>query len=997
MKKVHILVRSLLAVMICFLLTSSSVTAEVLELSEDTYENAVSEALQEENSTDITGNTLDGPLEREEPVEKKGQEDTTEETAEGQEETPDMMTTDIMLTDVIASTEVKELTAQAFLDATMQVCTIELANYEIPTDGHCVLAAVWSDNYGQDDLQWYTMSANERGYLYNCNIVNHKTSGNYQVHYYLQYNDGRMEFLTGTTFEVPGISCQDVYIENINAQSGTCKIIIDDVNCPAGIQQVQVPIWSRADQSDIVWYTAQKGNGNSFFVDMDIANHHYHTGNYNIHVYARDNNQIFENICCTTTTFPSPSAEVQTEETENGYLLKASDIKVPGGVKDILFAVWSDQNGQDDLRWNSSVYSASAQTANTAIALKDYKGYGKFQVHCYARNIYDEMVFLGGAAFEAEAPSMKNILVSKSDITGSFTIQLEGIFSKAGIQSVMVPVWSTADQSDIIWYTAKKEPTGGNYKLTSTIKNHQNHMGNYRAHVYVVDGMGQMTYVGGDMFTFQATADVSLEDDPEETLYPIKISNIKVPGGMWKLLVAVWSENGGQDDLVWYPASKNADSSYSSVIDIRNHKTLGKYYIDVYAQTSDGRMIFIGGNRDLQIDTSVSANVSIVEKDDEAGRFTVDLTTDSSITVTNLSVPVWCAEDQSDIVWYKAEKTGDQQYTVTVDASNHKCHFGKYKIHVYAATVNGMFLFSGGSTVDVELPEAIGALYTGNPGQRKLILQDVSENVASVMFPVWTTTNDQDDLIWYSGVKNDSGDWEVTIDVKNHKHSGTFIVHTYADGAFVRGTTFAIPYEETSTAFTDLAGKLQAAKSSQQLILVSASGTRATISMLNKNDDGKWHELLTSSGYVGEGGVGTTTEWSRTTPRGQYGFSMAFGIAPDPGTGLTYTQVDDTCYWVDDVASPYYNQFVSTSNTAKNWNSAEHLVDYPQAYKYALALDYNSDCVPGAGSAIFLHCETGRPTLGCISVPEDIMIKILQNVQPGCQIIIDSAEGLKKY
>ena len=34
---------------------------------------------------------------------------------------------------------------------------------------------------------------------------------------------------------------------------------------------------------------------------------------------------------------------------------------------------------------------------------------------------------------------------------------------------------------------------------------------------------------------------------------------------------------------------------------------------------------------------------------------------------------------------------------------------------------------------------------------------------------------------------------------------------------------------------------------------------------------------------------------------------------------------------------------------------------------------------------------------GCISVPEDQMITILKNVQPGCQTIIDSASELKNY
>lgn len=197
--------------------------------------------------------------------------------------------------------------------------------------------------------------------------------------------------------------------------------------------------------------------------------------------------------------------------------------------------------------------------------------------------------------------------------------------------------------------------------------------------------------------------------------------------------------------------------------------------------------------------------------------------------------------------------------------------------------------------------------------------------------------------------------------------------------------------------WTKLASGLKAAKTHNQLIFVSASGTTATIAMVTRDADGTWSEDLCTSGYVGSAGVGETTEWNHRTPRGQFGFTYAFGILPNPGAKLSYTQVDDTYYWVDDVNSRYYNQFVTTKTTPKAWNSAEHIIEINPAYHYVLSLDYNPNCTPGVGSAIFLHCSTNRPTGGCISVPEDQMITILKNVQPGCQIIIDSANGLKNY
>lgn len=56
---------------------------------------------------------------------------------------------------------------------------------------------------------------------------------------------------------------------------------------------------------------------------------------------------------------------------------------------------------------------------------------------------------------------------------------------------------------------------------------------------------------------------------------------------------------------------------------------------------------------------------------------------------------------------------------------------------------------------------------------------------------------------------------------------------------------------------------------------------------------------------------------------------------------------------MDDSQSAHYNRLVNTSETAKDWNSAENLATAYTVYNYALALSYNEECVPGQGSAIF--------------------------------------------
>ena len=189
---------------------------------------------------------------------------------------------------------------------------------------------------------------------------------------------------------------------------------------------------------------------------------------------------------------------------------------------------------------------------------------------------------------------------------------------------------------------------------------------------------------------------------------------------------------------------------------------------------------------------------------------------------------------------------------------------------------------------------------------------------------------------------------------------------------------------------------LDVAETANQIIIVAADGSSATVSMHNKEEDGTWAEILSTDGKIGRNGIGKTKEGDGKTPTGVYRFLFGFGNMPDPGCGLNYTQVDDSYYWVDDSDSAYYNQFVSTERVTKDWDSAEHIASVKSSYNYVLALDYNVDCVPGVGSAIFIHC-TPTGGAGCIAVPEEKMVEIMQNVKDGCLVVIDSVEGVKGY
>lgn len=171
-----------------------------------------------------------------------------------------------------------------------------------------------------------------------------------------------------------------------------------------------------------------------------------------------------------------------------------------------------------------------------------------------------------------------------------------------------------------------------------------------------------------------------------------------------------------------------------------------------------------------------------------------------------------------------------------------------------------------------------------------------------------------------------------------------------------------------------------------QLVVVEASGIRADVILMEKNGN-DWAETHRAEGWIGKLGVGEHKEGVPTTPEGLYTFGVAFGLKENPGTAFSYTQVDDSHYWVDDPNSVHYNQFLSSPGGG-DWKSAEHLIDQPVAYSYALSLNYNLECIPEKGSAIFFHCTTNGPTAGCIAVPEADMTHFLQVLKTDACIYI---------
>ena len=116
-----------------------------------------------------------------------------------------------------------------------------------------------------------------------------------------------------------------------------------------------------------------------------------------------------------------------------------------------------------------------------------------------------------------------------------------------------------------------------------------------------------------------------------------------------------------------------------------------------------------------------------------------------------------------------------------------------------------------------------------------------------------------------------------------------------------------------------------------------------------------------------------------------------YGIAPSPGVRYGYHRIACGDWWVEDSRSLFYNRFkhVRCGSAPPFRVTSEDMSRSPTAYRHLAVIAYNrSPIVPGRGSGIFLHVSTGRPTLGCVSLPLPRLLAVLHGLDPKSKPLI---------
>ena len=337
----------------------------------------------------------------------------------------------------------------------------------------------------------------------------------------------------------------------------------------------------------------------------------------------------------------------------------------------LRFAVWGEQDGQNDLHW----YQAKKQNGRwvAEVPLINHQETGTYMVHIYNQNglpqgLLDHGIVVVDNLVQPEKPALKAALSADGRY---LNLTLTG---GSDLAKVWFPTWSQKNgQDDLRWYEAVKQ-TDGSWTCRVPLSNHGS-TGTYFIHAYGNDKKNLVAHT---------TAYVEKLVQPEKPAMTAVLSadgryldvTLTGRGDLSRVWFPTWSAVNGQDDLRWYEAVKQADGSWTCRVPLANHKNAGGYFLHAYG--NDKRNLV--AHTTVSVAQAVSSQVWTQLSAD--GRYmTVTLTGRSDLS--RVWFPVWSAVNgQDDLQWYEAKKQSNGDWTYTVTLARHK-GAGTYFIHVY--------------------------------------------------------------------------------------------------------------------------------------------------------------------------------------------------------------------------------------------------------------------------------------------------------------------------
>ena len=283
--------------------------------------------------------------------------------------------------------------------------------------------------------------------------------------------------------------------------------------------------------------------------------------------------------------------------------------------------------------------------------------------------------------------------------------------------------------------------------------------------------------------------DISIESHDNGD-FSVVISNVSDQNGILGVSVPIWSEKNGQDDIIWYNATRLSNGNYKVNVSLSDHKNeRGLYNVHLYYVETNGKLVGVGGTTYTVPSKVEETHTTTSYSLPDSGTYTFKER--SSIKAEpRVASPELAYYDAGMSVNYDKIVSGDgYQWLSYLSYSGNRRYVAVAKLAQQESKPSG--------TINIENLSNLGFdVHITNVSSGDKAIQGVS-------VLVWTAKNGQDDLVWYQADRQSDGSYKVRINVSDHKaEAGEYIVHLYyvQDGKMVGigGTSTTVPVQSAT-------------------------------------------------------------------------------------------------------------------------------------------------------------------------------------------------------
>ena len=296
-----------------------------------------------------------------------------------------------------------------------------------------------------------------------------------------------------------------------------------------------------------------------------------------------------------TTPAPTITSAKVSNVSSDGYTVTVT-FDAQEGVSSLQLPTWTEKNGQDDLVWHNA--SVSGNTATFHVKASDHKGEtGSYITHIYLTDKKGRRAPIYGLTATLPAPVKDSLPIIKTAVASNITssgYDVTATFdAPAGVVSVLMPTWTeNGGQDDLVWHNASVSGNTATFHVKAS--DHKGETGSYITHIYLTDKKGRRAPIYGLTATLPAPVKDSLPIIKTAVASNITSSGYDVtatfdaPAGVVSVLMPTWTENGGQDDLVWHNASVSGNTATFHVNVSQHGWESGKYITHIYVKSKNG-------------------------------------------------------------------------------------------------------------------------------------------------------------------------------------------------------------------------------------------------------------------------------------------------------------------------------------------------------------------------------------------------------------------------